>query len=587
MPFLFCLTTIGSWLRRPGQPRRKALGLALLGVCAAGSPVRAEAQGEPKHIRLSVEADEAEYSGEDATTSLSGHVRLRASDLPGYVPEVTIEADRVRLGLRTGETEAGPVATVTMPRLRLSAQDMRYNLRSQRFEAGSVRSVVQMPINGRELGIYGRSKHIEGTAGDFELRGTHLSTCDHDPPHYSLDVRRAQVRLDRSQLIIHNAGIRLWGMRVPLVSRYSLDLGGRGAEASGLSGIKLPGFSAVDGFYVPYLRRFSAPRDPIQAELDARLCMRHLISGTLAAEYAQPGFRVWAAAARHLESEDDVSQKLVHDALPEVGLEEVYQAGSSTYSARFLTGRYRDEIASSGWKETNEAATLRLDWNVVQRSVQGLSVLWAGAGVRGSVYGTGDSYRTLDCRAGVGFTPWAKAHVEVEYRRHFLAGHTPFEFDDVDLPSEACLVVSTPLTRNWSVQATGRYDLEQSELRDYTLDLARRTHCIIWHLNYRFVGSRFNFMAELADFARPRSLAAASRLREGPLPAVSPISPQRTRRPKPPRMAAPAQAELPAPAARTEFALAEGVHQRAPDPPDPLRRRPPPSLRLAYNPELQ
>jgi len=574
MPLLKWMTGTGSWLCRPGQLRRKALGLALLGVWAAGTHLRAEAQEEPKRIHISVDADEGEYVADDETTSLEGHVRLHATNLPGYVPEVTIEADRIRIGLRSGEAEAGPVATVRMPKIRLSAGNLRYNLRSQQFEAGSARSVIQAPINGRELTVYGRCDHIEGTTGDFELRGTHLTTCDHNPPHYSIDVRRVQIRPDRNnQLILHGAGIQLWGIRVPLVSRYSLDLGAGGTSASGLSGIKLPGFSSVDGFYVPYVKRFSAAKDAVQTEMDARLCTRHLIAGAFTAEYALPGFRTWATVVRHQESPDDVSQKLVHDAMPEIGMEGVHKIGSSMYSARLMAGRYRDEIAATGWKETNEATTLRLDWNVVQRSTQGLSVLWAGLGARGSVYGTGDSYRTLDCRVGVGFRPWTKARAEIEYRQHFSAGHTPFEFDDIDLPSEAYLLVGTPITRNWSVQATGRYDLAQGELRDYSVDLARRMHCITWHLTYRFVGSRFNFLAELTDFMQPRSLAAAARLREAPLPAVSPVSPERMRRPRPVRKAASAHAKLPPPAAPTEFALAEGVHPRAPDPTGPLCRR--------------
>ena len=581
------MTGIRSWLRQPGQPRRKALGLALLGVWAAGSHPRAEAQGEPKRIHISVDADEGEYAADDETASLEGHVRLRATHLPGYVPEVTIEADHIRIGLRSGEAEAGPIATLQLPKIRLSARGLRYNLRSQEFAAGSARAVIQVPVNGRELTIYGRGNGIGGTTGDFELRGTHLSTCDHDPPHYSVDVRRAQIRPDRNQLILHGAGIQLWGIRVPLVPRYSLDLGVSGTGTSGLSGIKLPGFSSIDGFYVPYVKRFSAPKDAVQVEMDARLCTRHLIAGTFAAEYAGPSFRVWSAMVRHEELQDNVSQKLVHDAMPEIGLEEVYKVGSSTYSARLMGGRYRDEIAATGWKETNEATTLRLDWNVVQRSMQGLSVSWAGLGARGSVYGTGDCYRTLDGRVGLGFRPWAKARAEIEYRQHFYAGHTPFEFDDIDLPSEARVLVGTPITRNWSVQATGRYDLARAELRDYTFDLARRMHCITWHLTYRFVGSRFNVLAELTDFAQPRSLAAAARLREAPLPAASPVSPERMRRPRPVRTAVPAQVQLAPPAAPTEFSLAEGVQPRAPDPVAPLCRRPPPSPWLAYIPELQ
>jgi Lipopolysaccharide-assembly, LptC-related len=517
--------------REPGGCRRFSLYLTVLALCLPALHAAGQLQQEPPSIRVDADADEAEYSEDTSTASLTGHVRLHATGLPGGVGEARIAADQVRLNFDTGEAEAGPLATLEVPRIRLQGEGLRYNVRTLAVEATDVDATARYAIGDRDLSIYLHSGRIEGTGGDYHLEKTLLTTCDRKKPHYALDVRHARVRLDRNQLIVHGAGIRLWGMSIPLVPRFSMDLV---RERRGSGGVTLPGYSSIDGFYVPYRKQFSGVDDPINTMLVAKLGTRHLLSGDFIAEHARPGMRVWADAARHSELEDDVHTTLIHDALPEIGWEGLLRGGVSTFTARVMAGRYRDEIVRTGWRSTSQALTARADWRLVNRSRDGDRAWWVGAGLRGSVYGTGDSYRTVDMRLGAATPLWPRAYAEVELRHHVIAGVTPFEFDDVDLPTEAYVVFGSPITPNWSFEATGRYDLDRGELRDYTIDVARRMHCVIWHVNYRFVNTSIGFSAELTDLVQRRR-AAGARRPEGPLPAVPAIAPERMERERRPQ----------------------------------------------------
>ena len=584
MPLLSWVATIGCWLRQPRSRRRKALGLALLGACAAGSHSAAQTREAPKPIHLSLDADEAAYSDEDQVTSFDGHVRLHATNLGGAAREVTLEADHLRLNAGTGQVETGPVATIAAPKIRLTGENLQYNLRTQALQATKTRVEIRMPVGTREAAFYARSDEVRGSQDKIDLRHASITTCNREHPHYAFVVRKVEVKTGTHQLFLRGASLELWGVRIPLVSKYSTDIA-QGSSRGG--GLHLPGFSGVDGFWVPYIKRFSGPDDPIQTSLLARLNTSSLLSGSFISEYARPGYRIWGAVARHLEIPDDIHRKLAHDAFPEFGGEFVRKADSSTYSVQVTGGYYRDEILTTGEKSKGVAATARLDWNLLKQSKTQKHGWWAGAGVRGSLYGSGDSYGAIDLRVGAATPLWPRARAELELRHHFVAGQSPFQFDDVGILSEANLLFKTPITRNYSIEATGRYDIDRGKFRDYTLDLARQMHCVTWHLNYRFVTSGFGFSAELTDLIPVRAITL-SRPKEKPEPLLPALSPERMQTARHPRTTE-ATTELARPAedVPSEFALAEAVRQRAPDAVDPFRRRPPPSLRLAYLPELQ
>lgn len=568
-----------SWFCRPVRRRRKALGLALIGVCAAGSHGASQTGEEDRPVTISLDADDIEYSDTDSSAVLTGNVRLRATDLPGVVSEVEMTTDRLEVSLGTGAVQAPEGAAFEMSRLQVTGRELQYNLRTQDFCALDARSRIRVPLQTREVTVYGGSDLVEAAGEDVQFHKASISTCDREAPHYALRARRVRVKLDTDELYVYGGSIYLYGVHVPLVSRFSTKIDRTGADRR-LMAIPLVGYSAREGVYVPFKKGFSAPGDPIQASADLRLTQRHLIAGRVLVEHARPGFRGWVTAARRIEREDDISQRLVYDALPELGAEVSMQRGDSILSAHLTGGDYRDEDVRTGQRAHESAATLRLNWDWQRSDDLGRADLWAGAGVRGSIYASGDSYRTVNLRVGGAAPLWSGAHGQLELRHHIIGGQTPFEFDDIDLKTEAAVALWTPLSGPWAMGLTGRYDIDRGSLRDYTLDLERRVHCLTWHLRYRKVGSRVGVGVDLTDFIEDRT--GQGRRGKPRLPIDTDVgwTPQPDLLPKLANV--PVVAPTPRESIPNEFQLADSHRQRAPDAIDPFRRRPPPSLRLAH-----
>ncbi|MBM3474881.1 MAG: hypothetical protein FJX75_16580 [Armatimonadetes bacterium] len=575
---------IGRWLRHPRGRRGKALGLALLGVCTAGSQATSDPQEQTKGITISLGADDFEYSDTDQTAVLNGGVRLRAKDLPGPVPEVEMEGQRITVNLGPGDVLAEGTTVARAPGLEIAGDELRCNLRTGDFHARNARTAIVVPLADREVTVFARSQSIDATGGNAELRRGRLTTCELEHPHYQLLVRRAAVIPARDRVTIYGGAIELYGMRVPVIPKFNKSLGLK--DDRGAFDLALPGRSAVDGWYYPLDRRFTDPEAPFQTRMNVRLAQNSLLTGRVLADYTQGGLHTWATVVRHSQRADDITGRLLYDALPELGVRFSRGIGPSTLSAQLAGGYYRERNLRTDGRAGGSAATITLGWDW-KRSLPGRKAeVWAGVGARGSLYDGGDSYRTIDLRVGASRPLWSDATGRLEFLHHFIGGHTPFEFDDIDLKTEVRGELSTPLFGPWGVTLGGRYDLDRPALRDYDLGLHYRQHCLTWSISYNGAHDSFGVGVNLTDFmfgGRPRvqgapkgtfgpgrSLAAQPLQREGlcSLPELS-LSPAE-----------------PLTAVPTEFALSRDVRQRAPDAPRP-NLPPPPYLRLASATMLQ
>jgi hypothetical protein len=565
-------------LQAAAKRRAQALGLALLGACAAGSQPATDAKEGPKGITISLGADDVQYDDVEQTADLTGNVRLAARDLPGPVPEVLMEAPQIRIALKPGDIAAPEGATVTAPGLRVAGRALWYNLNTNDFHAEDASSAVTLELDGRPVTLLATSGEIDSRGGVTELRQSSLTTCEHRHPHYAIGVDRARVTPAKDRVTVYGGNVELYGMRLPWPIRFNKSLGLR--EDSRDFDLDFPGYSGTDGWYYPLTRSFLPPEEPLQAKLNVRLTQRNLVVGRLLTSYTRPRTRLWGSVVRRDRVADDLTERLEYDALPEMGAAVSGALGPGAFSVELLGGYYREENLRTHARATESAATLKLDWAWRDAPAGRRRATWAGLGARGSVYGNGDSYRTVGLRAGTSRELWRHATGLVEVRHHFIGGGTPFERDDIDIQTEAFGQLSTALFGPWATTFSGRYDLHRRELRDYGVALHLRYHCLTWTVEYQKAHDRFGIGLNLSDFmfgGRPRppqvppgrvnpggALSARPLQREGlaALPSVTDPSP-----------------EPPAPTP-TQLLVGAGTQQRAPDPAVALRLRPPPSLQL-------
>jgi lipopolysaccharide export system protein LptA len=579
------LRRVSAWLRRSPYRRGKALGLALLGVCATGSRAAADAQGQAKGITISLGADDIEYSEADQTAVLVGDVRLRARDLPGGVPEVEVDAQRITVSLKPGDIIAPGQTVVRASGLELEGDEVRYNLRTHDFHAENARTAMVVPLGDHEVTLFAKSESIDATGGNAELRRAWITTCEREHPHYAIGVRKALVMPSRDRVSIYGGTIQLYGMKIPLIPKLNQSLGLR--EEPNTFELAFPGYSSVYGWYYPVNQQLTPPDQPFQTQLNLRLTQNSLIAGRVRAEYARGGVQTWFTTVRRDQREDNITQRLLYDALPEVGASLARPLGSGTVTTQLFGGYYRERNIRTLASAAGAAATLRVDWDWKQQFPAHGAEVWAGIGARGSLYADGDAYRTVDLETGGSRRLWRDATGKLGLRHHFIGGRTPFTFDDIDIQTEAFGELNTPLLGPFGLTVGGRYDINEWLLRDYNFGLHYRQHCLTWTLAYRRAVNRISVGVNLTDLmfgGRPRPQnAPAGTL--GPWGALAARSPQSQRLE---RLAdAPVPVTEPRVEAPSEFSLSKDHQQRAPDLPPTPRLRPAPSLRLASTAVLQ
>lgn len=569
---------IWAWCRHRGCRRGEALGLALLGVCAAGSQPAPGSDDQTKGITISLGAEDVEYLDDDQTLTLSGQVSLRASGLPGPVGEVEMKADRLTVALRPGDVSAEGRTIVQAQGLEVTGEAVRYNLRSHAFHAEKARSAIVLPVRGREVTVFAQSELVESDGTQAQLQRACVTTCEHDRPHYALHVRRATISPARDRVTIRGGAVELYGVRIPLIPKLnkSLGLDDRRNELD----LEFPGYSATDGWYYPFTRRFTDPEAALQARVNLRLAQNNIIAGRVITEYTRGGLYAWVTGVRRDQRPDDITGRLLYSALPELGARVSRNIGSSVAILEFAGGYYREQDLVTRRRATDSAATINLTWDWRAAGSDRKAPLRVGIGVRASLYGGGSSYRTVHLHGGGNWRVGRRANVGLELRHHFIAGHTPFEFDDVDIRTEALGELNTPLFGPWGLSLVGRYDLNERRLRDYDIGFHFRHHCLTWTLRYNGAHDRFGIGVNLTDFTsggRPRpTRAPKGSIGAGGAVAIQPPYRQELHQQYEPSVAA----YLPFTGVPTEHALSPAHRQRAPDTVRRFEFAPPPSLRV-------
>jgi hypothetical protein len=150
-------------------------------------------------------------------------------------------------------------------------------------------------------------------------------------------------------------------------------------------------------------------------------------------------------------------------------------------------GRYRERQEDDPAPAlTDNRIAAWLEYSRYRDQKRKLDGMWWGAGALHNYYDDGDHFTDISVEAGCGGRIADGMKGSLTLTHHFLDGQSPFEFDDVDIKTEAYGSMRWDCTDSWAFSGDARYDLDESSLRDYALWISRRYQYLTWSLGYDF-----------------------------------------------------------------------------------------------------
>jgi len=513
--------------------RKQAIALAALLLFLVCAPGRAEQQNltAPQGGKLTAHVWESDLP-DSWRFRATGQVHLEYGGR-------TLDADSAEGNLETGEMSASGNLILGSEFGAMRAERLRYNLRTG---VGFLESAT-----ARGDGIIFRGARIEAEPKEFIVREATATGCDRTPPHYRLTARQIVVR-PGDRAIARHASVWIGNTRLITIPSLRFGLGPKNPEEFPLP---MPGYDKDDGVFVKFTGDLiSARRTYLSGEL--RPTMRRGIQGRVDYEYLlggrpstgsgsgpamrqsfmnvendlrkigfglpgsqeerrMPGERGYEVrgfiSARVKEKAYDYDNpRLRVTYWPEVGVKCI--SGPSDWfaapvqatsgEARLSYGRFREypgSVAHERWDLRALGATR------IARIGKPTTVRLIGM-VRESAYSTHETYRVLGGGIDISHTLSPRTGMTARFITNYVSGKTPFAFDDVDIRSEADLILRR-VTKSGSRQLTLRYDLGENRLYDWEVSISKVYHClepsITWRKKFGQLTLGMNLVFPLAD----------------------------------------------------------------------------------------
>jgi len=132
-------------------------------------------------FQFKLQADYISWSEESSTITGKGEVKLEYKD-------VQIEAENIRINLRTSELLAWDKVSFKLKARRIEGKNLRYNLEKEE-------GTIQYPRGREGLFFYG-AEEAYFSLEIIELRKAYFTTCDLPLPHYKIKAEKISIRLD-------------------------------------------------------------------------------------------------------------------------------------------------------------------------------------------------------------------------------------------------------------------------------------------------------------------------------------------------------------------------------------------------------
>lgn len=514
----------------PGRERilhvRVAIAFSLLLIIL---PASVPLAAEKPVITINVTGDTVEYDQEQRTIAVRGNVRITAqSDRPG-APTVSLAAEQLEGNLGTGQVVAQQGVRLLSQQIALRGELVKMNFQTDDFilEKGAASAEVESEgFPGRVVRGFFFGDKISKEANIIYVINATVTTCDRKNPHYSIGARKLIYDESTRSLTIRDGRLQLYGLKLNLPGHYTTHLGAK-AGGGGLP-IPLPGYSSYNGLYFPLTYSFLSEDSDWSLMGNLRVGTALQLPGSLVLQRTEPDEVITAMVTRREDVTWDLDKRSRISRLPELrywrgfdpGADGVARLQGSVFGGHVVerTPDFPRVSASRLGASLNYSSTPRQ-----RRDHRGI---WWGADLDQTLYDDGEHLRDLRLEAGYGMQLTDESRAAIWGIHHFTTGSTPFLFDDVFVEDELLAEVRTRIARNWALDLYGRYDVDDSSLRDYHIKLSRRMHCLTWSLQYERAGQTIGIGLDLNGLTGDTSPAMTRPLVTSdevpPLPQVLP-----------------------------------------------------------------
>ncbi|MHB8997714.1 MAG: hypothetical protein ACYC63_20910 [Armatimonadota bacterium] len=492
-------------------------------------PLAATAQDKPV-LTVNVHGDEVDYDEEVGTIVVHGNVTVTAStDKPG-MPTVSLAAEQLQGNLRTGRLTASERVRLISQQVAMTGQNIELDFKNDNFTVDRGGMSVDVPSPGSPGRIL--RGFFFGDKIGFENRIIYviegrITTCDRLDPHYYIGSQETTYDTANRVLTIEGGTLKFYGLKLRIPARFTKRFGDRSGEP-GLR-LPLPGYSSFDGLYADYRRNFTGASRPWQMSGTVRIGTELQFPAMFLVERADEDSEFTATVSRREQVVWDLRERSRISRLPELWYVKHLRPELGGLP-RLDVGAFAGYISERPEEDFPEVEATRagvwFDYTPRPWARQNRRGLWWAATGRQTFYDTGDSLSDLAVELGTGWRWSDNFAASLSARHHFTSGESPFFFDDIWVEDELIGTLQAPLARDWQFHATARYDLDESSLRDYSLGLSRRMHCLTWKLTYDFgaemVAVGLDLNGVTGDTAPPVTAPLVAPAQMPPLPPMIP-----------------------------------------------------------------
>ena len=420
---------------------------------------------------------------------VAGNVRILAYTSDPDSPRVAISAEMVSVDTAAKVVEARGSVLLRTGQGAFRGEDLHIDMRTDEMRMSQAVASVDVSQEGdRIFRAFFRGDEIRWDEGSvLVVVNGMLTPCEEtDDPDVGASVGRLVWNSDTGKVVAHRGELHFLGIRIPLLSRISFKHG-RGGARGGPDRL-FPGYSGADGIYMPLSCEFLKSHSGWSGTTQVRVGTRSHLRGVASIVRTSPAEETGIWWSRQVHVTDDITRRLSISRLPEIRYVRHFDIAEphSAWEAGVSVGRFheRDEYTAEVRSDSRVSLWGRYLQNPDQKRKR--DGHWYGAQVTQNFYDKGSYYRDLSVEAGIGGPIADDLNGSLELIRHHTSGASPFFFDDVDIEWEALGTLKWQMTPRWGFYADGRYDVKASSLRDYRLELSRRSRYLTWTAGYRF-----------------------------------------------------------------------------------------------------